>query len=306
MLAVVQAFALIAVVVAVGGVVGRTGVLGENARMVLNRTAFHVGVPALMLITLADATPKQVFSTTLLISTISALAVFVAYLLLATTVLRRPRGDATIGAMAASVVNAGNLGLPLSAYVFGGTTEISAIILLQYLLLVPLSLAILDSESDEPRSLGDRLKALITTPVIAASVVGIGLAVGNVELPAFLRDPLELQAALAIPTVLLAFGMSLSERVDRPPRPRNSELAIALAVKTVLMPLLAYALARWVLHADAHHVLLASVLAALPAAQNINTYAAVYGRAEGLARDATLLSTVLSVPVIVAIVALAG
>jgi predicted permease len=52
--------------------------------------------------------------------------------------------------------------------------------------------------------------------------------------------------------------------------------------------------------------MLVTVLAALPAAQNINTYASVYGRGEGLARDASLLSTVLSVPVIVVIVALTG
>ncbi|MDF2827571.1 MAG: rane protein, partial [Mycobacterium sp.] len=300
------AFALIAVVVGVGAVVGRTGVLGENARMVLNRTAFHIGVPALMLITLADTAPAEVFSPTLLISAITAFALFGSYFVLARRVLGRPRGDAAIGASASSIVNAGNLGLPLSTYVFGSTTEVSAIILLQYVLLVPLSLAILDSESEEPRSVGYRLKALVTTPIIAASAVGIALAVTNIELPPALHDPLELLSALTIPTVLLAFGMSLSARADRPPRPKRVELALAVLFKNALMPLIAYALARWCFHADAHQIMLVTVLAALPAAQNINTYAAVYGRGEGLARDASLLSTVLSVPVIVAIVALTG
>jgi malonate transporter len=129
-LAVAQAFALIAVVVAVGAVVGRTGVLGDNARTVLNRTAFHVGVPALMLITLADATPAKVFAGPADLGgrSLRRLQHVPARGLV---VLRRSRGDAAIGAMAASVVNAGNLGLPLSAYVFGGTTEASAIILFQ-------------------------------------------------------------------------------------------------------------------------------------------------------------------------------
>lgn len=306
MLAVLQAFAVIAVVIGVGAIVGRTGVLGENARMVLNRTAFHIGVPALMLVTLADTAPAEVFSSTLLISAITALAVFGAYFVIARRVLRRPRGDAAIGASASSIVNAGNLGLPLSTYVFGSTTEVSAIILLQYVLLVPLSLAILDSESEEPRSVGYRLKALVTTPIIAASAIGIALAVTDIELPPALHDPLELLSALTIPTVLLAFGISLSARAERPPRPRRVELALAVVFKNALMPLVAYALARWCFHADGHQIMLVTVLAALPAAQNINTYAAVYGRGEGLARDASLLSTVLSVPVIVAIVALTG
>lgn len=190
MLAVLQAFAVIAVVIGVGAIVGRTGVLGENARMVLNRTAFHIGVPALMLVTLADTAPAEVFSSTLLISAITALAVFGAYFVIARRVLRRPRGDAAIGASASSIVNAGNLGLPLSTYVFGSTTEVSAIILLQYVLLVPLSLAILDSESEESRSVGYRLKALVTTPIIAASAIGIALAVTGIELPPALHDPL--------------------------------------------------------------------------------------------------------------------
>ncbi len=102
MLAVLHAFALIAVVMAVGIITGRCGVLGENARTVLNRTAFHIGVPALLLISLADAHPAQVFSR-----------------------------------MLASSVNAGNLGIPLSAYVLGSTTEVASLILFQAVNAVP-------------------------------------------------------------------------------------------------------------------------------------------------------------------------
>jgi len=305
-LAVLQAFALIAVVVGVGAVVGRTGVLGDNARMVLNRTAFHVGVPALMLITLADTAPAKIFSPALLISAITALTVFGAYFAIASRLLRRPRGESAIGASAASVVNAGNLGLPLSTYVFGSTTEVSSIILLQYVVLVPLILAILDSESTEPRSVGHRLKALITTPIIAASAIGILLAVTGVDLPPLLHDPLELMAALTIPTVLLAFGITLAAPADRPPRPPRVDVVLSVLCKNVAMPVLAYVLARFCFHLDGNQVMLVTVLAALPAAQNINTYAAVYRRGEGLARDATLLSTVLSVPVVVGVVALVG
>ena len=71
------AFALatnvIGVVIAVGAIVGRTGVLGDNARMVLNRVAFHVGVPALLLLSLSEATLDQIFSLPLLVSAIATL-----------------------------------------------------------------------------------------------------------------------------------------------------------------------------------------------------------------------------------------
>jgi len=72
------------------------------------------------------------------------------------------------------------------------------------------------------------------------------------------------------------------------------------------MPALAYGLARFGFGADQHQLMVVTVLAALPSAQNINTYAALYQRGDKLARDTTLVSTLLSVPVIVVVVLLTG
>ncbi|KWX25862.1 AEC family transporter [Mycolicibacterium wolinskyi] len=302
MLAVLQAFAVIAIVIVVGIVVGRYDVLGENARMVLNRAAFHIGVPALMLIGLADAQLSQVFSLLLLASAVAAMAVYALYFGIA-KLMRRPRGETVIGSMLASYVNAGNLGIPVSAYVLGSTTEVSAIILFQILVLAPISLGLLDAENSRHKPVAKRVLSLFTNPIIAASAVGLILAETDVDLPQVLRDPLELLAALAVPTVLLAFGISLSARTRGDGHPHRGELALAIAFKILLMPAVAYGVA-WALGADHHQLEIATVLAALPSAQNINTYAALYKRGETLARDATLISTILAVPVIVAVVAL--
>lgn len=304
MLAVLQAFAVIGIVIVVGIVVGRRDVLGENAGMVLNRAAFHIGVPALLLLSLADSEPGQVFSLMLLVSAIAALVVYALFFVIA-KVMRRPRGESVIGSMLASQVNAGNLGIPVSAYVLGSTTEVSAIILFQTLVLVPISLGILDSEDSRDTSTGRRLLSLFTNPIIAASAVGLILAVADVPIPQALRDPLELLAALAVPTVLLAFGISLSARSRGDGHIHRGELVLAILFKTLLMPAVAYALARG-LGVDHHQLMIITVLAALPSAQNINTYAALYRRGETLARDATLISTIVSIPVIVAVVALTG
>lgn len=302
MLAVLQAFAVIAIVIVVGIIVGRYDVLGENARMVLNRAAFHIGVPALMLIGLADAQLSQVFSLLLVASAVAALAVYALYFGIA-KLMRRPRGETVIGSMLASYVNAGNLGIPVSAYVLGSTTEVSAIILFQILVLAPISLGLLDADDSRHKPVAKRVLSLFTNPIIAASAVGLILAETGVDLPQVLRDPLELLAALAVPTVLLAFGISLSARTRGDGHPHRGELALAIAFKILLMPAVAYGVA-WALGADHHQLEIVTVLAALPSAQNINTYAALYKRGETLARDATLMSTILAIPVIVAVVAL--
>jgi malonate transporter and related proteins len=297
-LAVLEAFAVIAVIIAVGAIVGRTGVLGENARMVLNRVAFHVGVPALLIITLSDSSPAQVFSLPLLVSAVVALLMFGAYFAFAIGIRRRRRGDATIGAWAASWVNSGNLGIPLSAYVLGSTTEVSVLLVFQTVVLVPLGVAIITSEARDTRTVRAQIREFTTNPIIVASAIGIAMALTGITLPRAIHEPLDLLADLAIPTVLLAFGIALVTQTSRPAQESKLELALACLLKVVVMPALAYVLARWVFGASAEQVAVITVLAALPAAQNLNTYAAVFGRGETLARDVTLITTLASVPVI--------
>lgn len=302
MLEVLEAFAVISVVVAVGALVGRTGVLGDNARTVLNRVAFHIGVPALLLLNLSQATLPQIFSLSLLVSALAALIALTLGFLVFTAVRKRDRGDAVIAAWTSSYVNAGNLGIPLSAYVFGSTTEISALILFQAAVMAPMGIAILNSATTPRPSPARQVVALVTNPIIAASVLGLIFAAVGLKIEGPVADPLELLADLAIPTVLLAFGISLTSGIGNAPPTNRIDLAITVFLKTLLMPVTAFAIARWGFGADPEQVLLVTVLAALPSAQNINTYAAVYRRNESLARDATLISTAVSVPIIVSIV----
>lgn len=306
MLAVLEAFAVIAIIVLVGAVVGWRNVLGDNARMVLNRVAFHVGVPALVLLSLADSTPSQVFSPPVVVSIVTTLVVFGSYFVISLTLRHRDRGDATIGAWAASWVNAGNLGIPLSAYVLGSITEVSALIVFQTVVLVPLGVAILNSAGRDGGSVAGQIKDLLTNPIIVASAIGTVLAFTGITLPRAIHQPLELLADLAIPTVLLAFGIALVTQRGDKGRESRADLWSAVVVKVLVMPALAYVLARWAFGLSPEQIAVTTVLAALPAAQNLNTYASVFERGEKLARDVTLITTLASVPVIAGIAYLLG
>jgi len=149
-----------------------------------------------------------------------------------------------------------------------------------------------------------RVTPVSASPIPMALAMMIGLVMNSRscertdEPPRAIHEPLDLLADLAIPTVLLAFGMALVTQTGRPAQESRLELAVAVVFKVLVMPALAYALARWVFGATADQVAVITVLAALPAAQNLNTYAAVFGRGETLARDVTLITTLASVPVI--------
>jgi malonate transporter len=72
---VLTGFVVIAVVIAVGYLLGLRGSLGEHGRDVLTRLAFNVASPALLFTTLARADLSVVFSSGLLVTVVSTAAV---------------------------------------------------------------------------------------------------------------------------------------------------------------------------------------------------------------------------------------
>ncbi len=139
----------------------------------------------------------------------------------------------------------------------------------------------------------------LLTPVVLGCALGLLFAAVDGELPPILLEPVELLAALAIPAGLLAYGMSLHGA----PRPASGtgagQVWLAVALKTLVQPALAYALGRWAAGLGGEALLAVVLTSALPTAQNVFVYASSYDRGTLLARDTVLLSSVLSVPVLV-------
>jgi predicted permease len=119
-------------------------------------------------------------------------------------------------------------------------------------------------------------------------------------------DPATLIANMSVPAVLLAFGISLCGSTMPGRGAEKGPVFLSVALKAVGQPLVAWALATGVFGLHGHQLLDVVVTSALPAAQNLYTFASRYRVAEGLARDSILVSTVLSVPVLVIVAALLG
>jgi predicted permease len=125
-------------------------------------------------------------------------------------------------------------------------------------------------------------------------------------IPGPVMDPLTLIGNMSVPAALLAFGMSLHGSAA-PGRGRDRHLVLlSVALKSLGQPLVAWALAVSVVDLHGAPLLDVVVTSALPAAQNLFTYAGRYHVAESLARESILLSTVVSVPVLVGVAAVLG
>lgn len=296
-------FAIIGSVIAVGYVVGRLGVLGPTATVVLGRAAFFVFLPALLFSVLADADLEVLFSALLPVSAIAALACMLAFVLLARLLWRRGAPALTIGALASGYVNANNIGLPVAAYVIGDPTLVAPVILLQLVVFAPIALTILDVTTSGRLSLGRVLTQPVRNPLIIASVLGLVVALLGIDLPDPVVEPFRLLGAAGVPTVLLVFGLSLHGRRILEPGSGRRDVLLAVILKSVVMPLVAWGLGALVFGLEGIALFTVVVLAALPTAQNVYTYAARYQTAMPLARDAGLITTALSIPVLIVVAA---
>lgn len=304
MLGLLSGFAVVGAVILVGYVAGRLVIGGPQAGQALNQVAFFVTNPALLFTVLAEADLGTVFSAYVPVALLSSLAIAGLYVLISRFLFRRPAAETAIGAMASSYVNANNIGIPITVYALGDPTLIAPVLLVQLLVLAPLYLTVLDLGSSRKPSVRAVLTQPFRNPMIIASILGVVVAATGVRPPVPVWDAVSLVGAAAVPMVLISFGMSLPGSRPLKRSPDRLQVVIATLLKTALMPVAAYLIARFAFGLDGAMLLGAVVVSALPTAQNVFMFASRYGRGVPLARDTVLLSSVLAIPALVIVAAL--
>ena len=305
---VLSGFATIGILIGLGFLLAHLKILDATAQRVLTRTAFYVASPALMVTVLGGTDVHQLLSANLIASLGSVAVAATAAVLLARLAWRRTGSDTVIATFCSAYVNAGNLGLPIAAYALGDAALIAPMLLAQLLVLQPGGLAVLDGlthvpnpDSSRARRLLVRLTRAFRNPLALGSLAGVVLALTGIRLPVALQAPLTLVGGMAVPSMLLAYGISL--RLG--PRPGSGEpashIATLVSLKLLVQPIAAYLIGAYAVGLTGHQLLAVTVIAALPTAQNVFTFAMRYDRGVILARDTIFATTVLSVPAILTI-----
>lgn len=322
---VLAGFAVVWLIIAVGFAVGRTGVLGQDARTVLSKTAFYIGSPALLFVTLSRADVASVLGPQLWVAALSALASAALFLAVSIPLLRgRPASERIVSALSASLVNSANLGIPIATYVLGDAALAAPALIFQLAIYTPLHVAAMDvattreqrlrAASDGERravrrspgrALAAQLRQTAANPMILGSAAGLVFSFTGWTLPGPVMQSVELIAGLSIPAMLLAFGMSLvgSRPLERAAG-RRADVLLASGVKLLVHPLIAWVLAQFVLGLDARHVFVAVVLASLPTAQNVFVSAVRYDAGLRVAKDTILVTTIVAIPAMIAVAVL--
>jgi malonate transporter len=301
MLDVLTGFVVVGVAILVGWILGRIDLLGPHARHVLGRLVFFVLSPFLLFVVLAQSDVHTLFSALLPVSAIAAIAIFAVYGLIARFWWRRSVGETLIGTLSAGQVNSNNIGIPLSLYLLGSAAYPAPVILLQLIVFTPVTMAVFEAISTGQRRVLPILRRTVTNPLVVGSVLGVLVSVSGAELPPVVLEPAILLANACVPVMLISYGISLHGQRVLGARGRRRDVLLATALKLFVMPAIAWAVAVFAFRLAPQDVLVVTVLAALPTAQNVFNYAQRFDIGETIARDTVFLTTVGCVPVLLAI-----
>jgi malonate transporter len=297
-------FLTILVVIVAGVALAHGRVVDVRSQRALAEIAFFVASPALMIVVISDVRVEGA-AKNLVASATSLTVCFAVYVLVAKLRWRLDTGSTVIGALTASYVNAGTLGIAIAAYVVGDITVVVPTLLVQMLVVQPLALVVLDRHSGRGDRARDVFRRLVTNPLTISALIGLVLALTGWELPTLVRSPLQVLADAAIPLMLMSYGAALRMSPPVGRAGHNAEVITATTLKLLLMPVVAW-LVGIALGLDDTALLGVVMTAALPTAQNIFLHATRYRTGEHTARETILVTTLCSLPVALLVALLLG
>lgn len=293
---VVPVFALIAL----GYLAARFGAISQEAIRGLSQFVFNFAMPALLFRTaaavdLGTSHPWGVWG-----SYFGGAAVIIALAVLFSHYVPSlsPAGGASAG-ITASFGNLVMMGLPLSLAGFGEEGIVPAAVLVSLHAPVQWLVATLIaqwSDRTQERPMGEVMWQFLTSlarnPIIASLVGGLLWGVAGLPIPEVVDRPLELLGQAGTPTALFALGASLAAHGLRG---QLGGVAIVMALKMLLFPVLAWLLATQVFALPPVQTGVVVLFAGLPAGANAYIFAQQHRAAVPVASGAIVLGTALSI-----------
>lgn len=236
-----DAFALILAMLALGLVFQRLRVFPDNAAEVLNKVVLYVCLPASVLI---YAPRLELGRDVLAVAAVPwlLLAATVVLVSLATRALKLRADEHAVLLLCVALGNTSFLGYPLVRALLGEAALPYAVIYDQFgafLILSTFGLYVLARYGGDAKpTAGLIARRIATFPPFLALVFGLTLM--PEAPPAWIAGGLQRLADALLPLVVLAIGLSLQLKL---PRDELKPLAVGLALKLALMPLIALGLA---------------------------------------------------------------
>ena len=284
-------------VVGLGYLTARLGWLPANGVRAINVFVFNFAMPALVINALARQAPQDLLDASLFAGWLTAaLGLYAVSFVLARTVLRDGRAAAALFAQAASIGNLGFLALPLLIVALGERVAVpfSVVLIVDLVIVIPLSIAIVESASASAgfgSALGKALRGAVANPFFLAIAAACALAFSGIGVPGPASRFVEFLAGAAGPAALFSLGATLAARTLGA---QAVPIALASVIKLAVHPVLIWFALGW-LEVDAFTRGAATVMAAMPIAGNVFVIAESYGTTVQRLSAAIVVSTIIAV-----------
>ena len=295
-------------VVAAGWAAARLRLLGPgDVARTLSNAAFYIFVPALLFRTTARIDFAQLDGRILLAFFVPTLVLLaVVYTAGRSRGRSRPPGRAaypSVRAITAVFGNSVQIGIPLSAALFGDTglgihvtiVSLHALVLLTILTaLVEIDLARARHRADPGnarlwRMLGATVRNTVIHPVVLPVLGGLLCNVAGVVLPTLADEFLATLGQAVVPLCLVLIGVSLAQYGVR--GAVRGALVLS-ALKLIVQPLLVLAVARFGFGLAGMPLAIVVLMAALPVGSNALVFAQRYESLQGETSTAIVISTI--------------
>lgn len=283
-------------VVGLGYGAARTRVINPKSAGSINVFVFYFAMPALVIGALARQEIGAILDWRFLGGWLAGtLILFALGMLLSRVLFNASRKEMALFGQGSAIANIGFLAIPILAATFGpeGVRLAAAALIIDLMVMIPLSIMIIESAGGGTPAASVRraLTGAIRNPFAIAILVGVALSASGIGLPGAAGTFSNFLGGAAAPTALFALGMSLSQRrVGEDLAP----VAVLSLLKLLVHPAVAAAM-LYLLNLPPAIIMIGTVIAAMPVAQNVYVLSEHYGVMVRRSSAAILLSTIAAV-----------
>ncbi len=299
---VAQSVIAIGIVMLLGWIGRRSGVLSDGSDRVLTDVVYWFLAPAMLFSAIAEADAHQVVGRPLAVAACAGFGTVILFLVTAWLFFRPSGAELALGAMSSTLNNAGYVGIPIATYVLNAPAHGVPVMVFQLSFLSPMFFVVADliGSRRKPTFWGI-IKMILKNPLVIAGILGFLVSWFRISLPSLVAVPIDMIGQAASPVILIAFGCSVyGQRLSL--RDRAGSLAIyATIMKLVVQPLLALG-AGWLLGLRGVSLMAVTLMAALPTANNAFVMASRAKVDPKITQETILLTTIISLPLVILIV----
>jgi hypothetical protein len=290
--------------VVVGYVAGKIGYLGGDFDRQLSRLVINITCPALILSSaMTGELPDRRFILPLLLISVITYIVLAGVAFVLPRYLTRRRDDEGAIGFALMFGNVGFMGYPVVASIFGHEAVFYAAVLNVVNTFAVFTIGtVLITGKGEVESKRFEKKVLYSTPMLAAYLTMLIVALEIDNIPAFVSQPLTMLGNITVPAALLIIGSSMSNLSLRTMLGNRTVYATTL-FRLLLLPVAVHYLTL-VMGFSPFVVNINTVVIAMPVATYGTILCLKYGRDTTMITEVTFITTLLSMLTIPALVTL--